>query len=115
MANISIYIGNTTDVMSFCSYHEGHVNEHTSIIFECEEPIQGKFIQIYSGKDDDDTRPKILSLDEVSLQTAQYTGIYYQSGYLHSTVNSPKSSKWLFTFDCQLPPPLIWLFTVDCH
>ena len=85
MANISIYIGNTTDVMSFCSYHEGHVNEHTSIIVECENPIQGKFIQIYSGKDDDNTHPKIISLDEVSLQSVQYIGIYYQSGYLHLT------------------------------
>ena len=76
MANISIYIGNTTDEMSFCSYHEGHVTEHTSIIYECEEPIQGKFIKIYSGKDAEDTSSKILSLDEVSIQTGQYTGIY---------------------------------------
>ena len=91
MANISIYIGNTTAVMSFCNYLDDHVNEHTSMLFECEEPIHGKFIKIYSGKDDDDDiRPKIISLDEVSLQTVQHTGIYHQSGHLHSIVNSPK-------------------------
>ena len=74
MANISIYIGNTTDEMSFCSYYEGHVDEHKSMIVECEELIHGKFIKIYSGKDDDDTHPKVLSLDEVSLQTVDYSG-----------------------------------------
>ena len=69
--------------MSFCSCHDGHVTEHTSIIYECEEPIQGKFIKIYSGKDADDVHPIILSLDEVSIQTGQYTGTYKTGSTLY--------------------------------
>ena len=49
------------------------------MIIDCEEPIHGKFIKIYSGKDDDDTHPKVISLDQVSLQTVEYTGIYIYS------------------------------------
>ena len=70
-----MYVGNTTDTLLLCNHYAGQVTEMQSIEIDCVVPVQGDYIKIYTGKNADETKTRILSLMEVSVKTIENAGI----------------------------------------
>ena len=78
--NISSYVGNSTNDLMFCGYYTGPAtSSFERVTMQCEEPIWGNFIKIYSGGNE--SSPSILSILEVSFDEINLFGV--TGSYLH--------------------------------
>ena len=75
MENVTVYVGNTTDTPLLCNHYAGQVTKEKSIAIDCMVPVQGDYIKIYTGKNADETKTRILSLTDVSVKSIENAGI----------------------------------------
>ena len=85
----------------FCGYYTGPATSSSEIVnMQCEEPIRGNFIKIYSGKGSDENSPSILSILEVRFREINHIG--GKGSYSKTCIKRPLSKRSKIGFKDQL-------------